>query len=103
MSERKHLPIGTVVRVKNWDQNLMITSLFPITEKFGKRGYFDFGATLLPLGVSNDEMAFFNKEDIEEIIFLGYVDVHFQQLIENYDDLVSKIEYSKFIVEKPND
>ncbi|MGT2959954.1 DUF4176 domain-containing protein [Streptococcus caballi] len=98
MAERNHLPIGTVVKVKDGNQNLMITSLFPIIERNGEKGYFDFGATLLPLGAVSQEQAFFNKEDIEEIIFMGYVDIYFQQLIENYDDLVSKIEYPRFAI-----
>ena len=102
MAEREHLPIGTVVRVNGGNQNLMICSLFPITEKNGKQGYFDFGGVPLPLGVVSQDMAFFNKEDIDEILFLGYVDASFQQLTANYDELISKIDFPKFTVKEYN-
>ena len=39
---REHLPIGTVVRVNVGSQSLMISTLFPVTEKDGQKGYFDF-------------------------------------------------------------
>ena len=98
--DRQHLPIGSVVRVHGNEHNLMITSLFPVTEKGGQQGYFDFGAVLLPLGAVTRDLMFFNKEDIEQIVFLGYVDVHFQELIANYDELVDKIDYPKFTVQE---
>nr|WP_205395918.1 DUF4176 domain-containing protein [Streptococcus lutetiensis] len=99
MTDRELLPIGTVVRVKDGSQSLMITTLFPVTEKDGQKGYFDFGAVPLPLGVVGQDLAFFNKEDIDEVLFLGYVDVSFQQLLANYEDLLSKIKYPKFTVD----
>ncbi|WP_431770470.1 DUF4176 domain-containing protein [Streptococcus gallolyticus] len=102
MNEREHLPIGTVVRVNGDSQNLMISTLFPVTEKDGQKGYFDFGAVPLPLGVVSQDLVFFNKEDIEEILFLGYIDVSFQQLIANYDELVTKIQYPQFTVDNFN-
>ena len=102
MAERQHLPIGTVVKANGGEQNLMITTLFPITEKNGQQGYFDFGAVPLPLGLVSREMAFFNREDIQEIIYLGYIDANFQQLIENYDELVSQIAHPHFTVEEYN-
>lgn len=99
MIDRELLPIGTVVRVKDGSQSLMITTLLPVTEKDGQKGYFDFGAVPLPLGVVSQDLAFFNKEDIDEVLFLGYVDVSFQQLTANYDELVTKIKYPRFTVE----
>ncbi len=99
MTDRELLPIGTVVRVKDGSQSLMITTLFPVTEKDGQKGYFDFGAVPLPLGVVGQDLVFFNKEDIDEVLFLGYVNVSFQQLLANYEELTSKIKYSKFTVD----
>lgn len=99
MTDRELLPIGTVVRVKDGSQNLMITTLFPVTEKDDQKGYFDFGAVPLPLGVVGRDLVFFNKEDINEVLFLGYIDVSFQQLLANYEDRFSKIKYPKLTVE----
>lgn len=99
MEERKHLPLGTIVRVNNLDRDLMIIGLFPIVEKEGVQGYFDYTATYLPLGAVNEENVFFNKEDIKEIIFVGYIEISFQQILSNYDELVEKIEYPKFTID----
>ncbi|VED91634.1 Uncharacterized protein conserved in bacteria [Streptococcus equinus] len=42
MIDRELLPIGTVVRVKDGSQSLMITTLFPVAEKDGQKGYFHY-------------------------------------------------------------
>ncbi|MEX2805270.1 DUF4176 domain-containing protein [Streptococcus sp. H31] len=62
MPDRELLPIGTVVRVKDNAQSLMISTLLPITNKNGKEGYFDFGAVPLPLGVISQEPAFLTEK-----------------------------------------
>ncbi|HFI0292292.1 TPA: DUF4176 domain-containing protein [Streptococcus suis] len=65
--ERQHLPIGTIVKLKDGVEPLMIVSLFPVTTKEDKMGYFDFGGAPLPIGGASQELAFFNKSDIEEV------------------------------------
>ncbi|HFR3425709.1 TPA: DUF4176 domain-containing protein [Streptococcus suis] len=98
MENRKHLPIGSVVRLKNLDRDLMIVGLFPVVEKEGEQRYFDYTATYLPIGSVHQDNAFFNKEDIEEVIFIGYIEINFQQLLANYEEMVEKINYPKFQV-----
>lgn len=73
----------------------MIVSLFPVVEVDKTLGYFDFGGVTLPVGVSDQNMFCFNKEDIENILFIGYIDKSFQDLIVTYDDLISNITYPK--------
>ena len=67
MNEREHLPIGTVVRVNGGSQNLMISTLFPVTEKDGQKGYFDFGAVPLPLGVVSQDLVFLIKKILKNV------------------------------------
>ena len=64
MSERTALPIGSVVRVREGVEPVMIVNHCPVTEKDGKQGYFDFGAVSLPLGLMNQNIIFFNKRRI---------------------------------------
>lgn len=92
---KQHLPIGTIVKVKKSEFNYMIASLFPVVEVDKINGYFDFGGVTLPVGVSGQNMFFFNKDDIENILFIGYIDKSFQDFIINYDEIVSKITYPK--------
>lgn len=100
MTERTALPIGTVVRVKDNDEPFMIVNQCPVTVKNSQEGYFDFGAVALPLGLINDQLIFFNREDVEEVLFVGYIDRRFQEFLSHYDEMVENISYPKFIVEE---
>ena len=100
MSKRTALPIGSVVRVKEGAEPFMIVNQCPVTEKNGTQGYFDFGAVTLPLGLVNQNIIFFNKEDIDEVLFIGYIDRRFQEFLSRYDEEVGKISYDRFTVEE---
>ena len=93
------LPIGTVVQIKGGETPLMIVTQFPVTEKEGKQGYFDFGGVSLPIGLMGQELAFFNKEDIAEVIFMGYINLSFQDFASKYEAMVKEIPYERFTVE----
>lgn len=95
---KQQLPIGSVVMVKGSSQPLMIVSQFPVTTLDGQTGYFDFGAVTLPSGLTGKELIFFNKEDIERPVFVGYVDVTFQDLLQRYDELIADIPYPRLTV-----
>lgn len=94
--DRKQLPLGSIVKINHSDTNLMIVSHFPIATINNQQGYFDFGATRLPEGMINQELILFNREDILEIIFIGYIDVNFQNLLNNQEKIIENIPYKKF-------
>ena len=63
------LPLGTVVTLKNGDIKLMIVGRAQLFNDEGTIGYFDYSALGYPQGVvSESEYAFFNDEDIEEVM-----------------------------------
>lgn len=68
------LSIGTVLKLKNGEQKLMITSRTPLVNENGTIGYFDYGACLYPQGQINQENYFFNKDNIDVIFYEGYCD-----------------------------
>ena len=37
-------------------------------------GYFDYMATLYPVAMTEDQVAYFNAKDVDETLFEGYVD-----------------------------
>ncbi|MDR0297697.1 MAG: DUF4176 domain-containing protein [Streptococcaceae bacterium] len=94
----KSLPIGTVVTLKGSNQNLVIISLLPVAEIKGEKGYFEFGAATLPTGLASEDLIFFNRENIENIIYLGYVDARFQEFMGHYDEIISKVEYKRMAI-----
>ncbi len=94
------LPIGTVIITKDGNIPLMIVSRGALFEKDGKVGYFDYSAVPYPTGITDgEEFAFFNREDVESIIFFGYINSDEQLFAENYDELISKSEYEKLTLD----
>ncbi|PCS06216.1 hypothetical protein RU86_GL000448 [Lactococcus piscium] len=75
----------------------------PVTEINGQQGYFEFGAATLPIGVSSQEMIFFNSEDVAKIIYLGYIDVKFQEFANQYEDLLATMQYKKLKITTVDD
>lgn len=93
--ENKPLPIGTVVMLDNSSIPLMIITQFPVTRVNGEEGYFDFGAVTLPIGLTTEGEYFFNREDIKQILFLGYVDSNYQEFASKYEELVESMTYKR--------
>ena len=74
---KKYLPLGTVVTIKNNDFFYMIVGY---TQKISDNTY-DYIVVKYPIGfVDFNTLAFFNHENIEEIIYLG-----------SYNDKMNKI------------
>ena len=74
---KKYLPLGTIVTIKNNDFFYMIVWY---TQKISDNTY-DYIVVKYPIGfVDFNTLAFFNHENIEEIIYLG-----------SYNDKMNKI------------
>lgn len=70
--ETRLLPIGSVVKFKDWDQTLMIYGRMQNDSKTLKR--WDYVACFYPHGnLTKDSNIFFNHKDISEVVFTGYV------------------------------
>lgn len=97
---RKYLPIGSVVRLNEGDTKLMIVSRFPLYKDGNDIGYFEYCSCIFPSGVDGKEFIFFNKEDIAEVYFEGYVDVSEEEAQRIFSEQENEIEYPKFRVDK---
>ncbi|MFD2655183.1 DUF4176 domain-containing protein [Gracilibacillus thailandensis] len=93
------LPIGSVVQLKNGDIKLMILNRAPLYNQDGVIGYFDYSACIYPAGKIEDQVYFFNNENIEKIYFKGYVDDQEKLFQEQYEEKIKNIQYPKFKVE----
>lgn len=85
------LPIGSIVYLKEGSQKLMIINRGSILESNHKKELYDYCACNYPLGVYDDEAFHFNEENIDKIVFKGYVDddeIRFQEI---YEDMVNKV------------
>lgn len=89
------LPIGSVVRLRNGEQKIMIICRLPLFNNEGTIGYFDYSACLYPTGQTDQQVFFFNKEDIEEVFFEGYRDEDEEKFCQLYEEVVKNVKYPR--------
>ncbi|GAB2025561.1 DUF4176 domain-containing protein [Lactovum odontotermitis] len=100
MNKDHILPLGTVVTLKNGDIKLMIVGRAQLFNNEGTIGYFDYSALAYPQGVvSESEYAFFNDEDIEELLFEGYRDMEEEEFASSYEERISQVPYPKLSID----
>ncbi len=92
---KKLLPLGSVVRLKNGEQKIMIISRLPLYNNKGNIGYFEYGACLFPNGQVDQQMYFFNETDIDKVYFKGYVDESEEEYQKKYREEIKNIKYTK--------
>lgn len=97
MNKEEILPLGTVVTLKNGDESaLMIVARGSIVENNREEVYFDYGAVLIPQGMLAPEAVyFFNKDNVETIIFEGFKNEQEIEFEKNYDSMISKANCPK--------
>ncbi|WP_424554762.1 DUF4176 domain-containing protein [Streptococcus agalactiae] len=100
--ENKILPLGSVVTLKNGDgSQLLIVTRAAIIKEDGVEVYFDYGSVLIPQGmVSPENVYFFNSENIEEIIFIGFENEAEKEFQVNYENMIDQSIYPKGKVEE---
>lgn len=93
----KILPIGSVIRLtRENEQLLMVTSRFPLYNRQGEIGYFDYAGCLYPQGQTSQENFFFNNEDIEKVLFEGFINETEKDLQVRIHEEIKNITYPKF-------
>ncbi|MBP1046057.1 DUF4176 domain-containing protein [Enterococcus sp. BWM-S5] len=91
------LPIGSIIQLsREKEQLLMITSRFPLYNKQGAIGYFDYAGCLYPQGQTSQENYFFNNEDIEKVLFEGFINDTEKELQTRIHEEIRNITYPKF-------
>lgn len=83
MEKIQFLPIGSIVVLKGGIQKLMIVSRAVNVKTADGDKYFDYGGCIYPIGLINDKVAYFKREDILKIIFEGYSDEDNELMVEN--------------------
>ncbi|WP_115727035.1 DUF4176 domain-containing protein [Actinomyces culturomici] len=72
--ERPLLPLGSVVILRNGEIKLMVVGRVPLYRDESRFGYFDYMAVKYPVGLTEEAIAYFNAEDIAEVLFEGFAD-----------------------------
>ncbi|MBM7643743.1 DUF4176 domain-containing protein [Streptococcus loxodontisalivarius] len=71
--ENELLPLGSVVYLKSGTVPVLIVMRQPVINVNGEIVYFDYAGVNQIIGLEPDKIAYFNKDNIREIIFSGYV------------------------------
>lgn len=75
MNVKKLLPIGSVVKLKDAGKHVMISGI--LMENGGVK--FDYICVPYPEGyIDQNRMFLFNHEDIDQVLFLGYINAEYQ-------------------------
>ena len=75
--------IGRIIYLKEGSQKLMIINRGPIVDIDNQKSIFDYSACNYPVGVVEDQIYYFNEENIDKVVFEGYSDqdeTRFQEL-----------------------
>ena len=96
---KNFLPIGSVVQLNNGVVKLMIINRFPLFNNEGTIGYFDYSACIYPTGNTDNQVYFFNSEDINKIWFEGYIDDQERAMQEHFKSEIIKIGYPRLQLE----
>ncbi len=89
------LPIGTVVYLIEGNQKIIILNIGALVDIEGKEVYFDYTGAIYPDGLDIDNVYYFNNEDIEEIVYKGYIDESHRKLEDKYLKWIKKTKRLK--------
>ena len=98
MQKEKYLPIGTVVKLKNGEKNLMIVGFCPVVPDSNE--IVDYNGCMYPEGILSSDLSFlFNHEQIEEIVYMGLIN---EEEIEFKKEVEAFMSDKEFLQEKLN-
>ena len=88
MNIQKYLPLGSVVLLKNATKMVMVIGFVGKSKETGEK-VFDYMGCMYPEGVfASDKNMFFNHEQIDKILFLGYSNLEEKQFKAKLNDFV---------------
>ena len=95
MNKVDFLPLGTVLYVKGGFEKVMIISRGLLVKVGDGDRYFDYGACRYPQGMVQDQVLYFNQEDIAKIVFKGYEDDDSKALNDGINHWLEKLDIKR--------
>lgn len=97
------LPIGSIVYLREGTKKIMILNRGPLVVLENETKIFDYSGCVYPVGLVQDEVLYFNQENIDQVLFEGFSDEaeeRFQILYQEWKEK-SATNLNKGIVTKP--
>lgn len=90
MEQNEFLSPGSIVLLKNAKRPLMIIGWSVLSKRNGKEYYFDFAGVMMPYGFTDGRIGYFNRDDIQDVLFHGYLDEETIQFAEEIREYAEK-------------
>ena len=88
---KRYLPIGSVVNLKDKNKNLMITGYYSVEYENGLEIY-DYSGCAYPEGIMIKSCyCSFNHKDIDNVLFEGFKTAEYTKLTDSLNDLDNEI------------
>ena len=86
------LPVGSIVKIKNMEKEVMITGFYHIQKEDSTKKIYDYMGCIWPEGIiDTDQNLFFNNPDIDRILFEGLKNEEEQAFKEKLQVVYNKI------------
>ena len=89
MEKIDYIPLGSVVYLKGGIKKLLVVARAINVANDGKQYFFDYGGVLYPEGITGDQMAYFNHDDVSGVFFRGCDDEENKGMTEAINRYVS--------------
>ncbi|SMB88662.1 hypothetical protein SAMN05660772_02848 [Pasteurella testudinis DSM 23072] len=91
------LPIGSVIRLTGSlpEQKVLIINRVVAGKWKGENGYFEYAGCKHVVGAIENDYFYFNSENIEEVLFAGYVDDSEIELQKDYKNFLEETKLKK--------
>ena len=89
MEKIDYVPLGSVVYLKGGIKKLLIVARVINVANDGKQFFFDYGGVLYPEGITGDQIAYFNHDDISSVFFRGCDDEENKGMTEAINQFVA--------------
>lgn len=93
------LPIGSIVQLKDTGYRVMICGR--VLGKSGEDTLYDYVACQYPQGLTDAELLFFNRDDIQETYFIGFQDPEELYFRKEILDKIGELSVSRGQAENP--
>ena len=86
----EYLPLGSIVLLKGGMQKILIISRAIKVRNGSEEFFFDYGGVTYPEGLVGDQMAYFNADKINKVVFEGFNDIDNENMVENINQFLTE-------------
>lgn len=83
------VPLGSIVLLKGGVQKVLVIARALNVKHGSETLFFDYAGVPYPVGLTGDQVAYFNHDTIAKVVFQGYHDVDDEVMVENINQYLN--------------